>query len=73
MLTNERERKAKYRSAARVVLCPDLPVVRLDDRTRDRQSKSCALFLGRVKRTEDLVELVLRDAWPGVTYRYFDA
>ena len=55
-----------------MVFCPNLPVVGLNDRTSDRQSKSSTLLFGRVERLEDLADLVLRDACTRIAYRYFD-
>src|SRR3954467_13214201 len=55
-----------------MVLCPNLSVIRLNDRASDGQSKSSALLFGRVKRLENVSELVLGDARTGIAYRYFD-
>ena len=68
----QRQGEAKKGTAFRMIFCPNLPVVRLNDRTRHGQTKPSALLFGRVEGLEDLADLVLRDACTRIAYRYFD-
>src|SRR5262245_15327968 len=51
-------RNAKYRTSAGAIFCPNLSTRGLDYLARNRQTKPCAVQLARIKRIENLVELV---------------
>ena len=64
--------KRNVAPAADLVLCPEPPAVRLDDRARDRQAHAHAVRLGGEKRIEDVRERVGGDAGAGVAHGDLD-
>ena len=65
----QRQPDAERRAAADVAFQFDPPVVRADNPLDNHQAQAGALFLGRVKRLEDAVDLLLRNAAAGVGSR----
>ena len=56
----------------RPVLRPYLAAIGLNDRARNRQAETGALWLGRIERLEDALELVIRDAGARIRNRHLD-
>ena len=63
------QHEIKRRALVAVIFRPNTAVVRLDDRSADRQSHPQPFALGGEKRLEDLIELIARQTRPVITDR----